>query len=100
MKKCEPCGKEKPLAASTGLQLSKKNYKNTRRTPEEAEKVFEDNFRREDDEEELKKKIKWLANFPLCQIKRSFLTRSAVPGLDTDRWENILLEKGPRRYFP
>ena len=26
-KKFEPCGKEKPLAASTGLQLSKKNLK-------------------------------------------------------------------------
>ena len=84
-KNVNPAERKSPLLHQLAFSYRRRTW----RTPEEdlkkPKKVFEDNFRREDDEEELKKKIKWLANFPLCQIKRSFLTRSAVPGFGSIR---------------
>ena len=57
MKKFEPCGKEKAPCCINWPSVIEEELEEDLKP----KKVFEDNFRREDDEEELKKKIKWLA---------------------------------------
>ena len=54
MKKFEPCGKEKAPCCINWPSVIEEELEEDLKP----KKVFEDNFRREDDEEELKTKIK------------------------------------------